>query len=208
MQEKFSPALWIQTLLSETVGEGIDGEWNSQLHVYLVFYSWWRQPERKICGRLILSLTELCLFPQKNGKLQFEASSTRSNLMPESKQHGNTLLGSLFIFSSTTVCLQFLAMWTLTFFLYYSDFIPYEYEQEIGKNYLLRQNSNVPLKKKACILSFKSKISLVYFQRTIYFTVIWIASEAEKIPQLGNDGKLLEVLKHTETHIIAVRLKN
>ena len=55
---------------------------------------------------------------------------------------------------------------------------------------------------------FKSKISFVYFQWTIYFSVIWIASEAEKIPELGNDGKLLEVLKHTETHITAVRLNN
>lgn len=104
--------------------------------------------------------------------------------MPEFKQHGNALLGSLFIFSSMTVCLQFLATRTLTFFMYYSDFIPYEYEQEIGKNsHLLRENSNVPLKKKTCIPSFKSKISVVYFQRTIYFTVIWIASEAEKILQ-------------------------
>lgn len=29
----------------------------------------------------------------------------------------------------------------------------------------------------------------------------------KKIAQLGNGGKLLEVLKHVETHIIVVRLK-
>lgn len=68
--------------------------------------------------------------------------------MPDFKQHGNILLGSLLIFLSMTLGLQFLATWILAFFMYYSDFIPYEYEQEIGKtSHLLRQNSSVPLKK-------------------------------------------------------------
>lgn len=96
-----------------------------------------------------MSPTVLGLFLPKNGKLQFAAPFARSNLMPEFKQHGNTLLGSLFIFLSMTLSLQFLATWILAFFMYYSDFIPYEYEQEIGKtSHLLRQNSSVPLKKK------------------------------------------------------------
>lgn len=95
-----------------------------------------------------MSLTVLCLFLPKFGKLQFAASFTRSNLMPDFKQHGNILLGSLLIFLSMTLGLKFLATWILAFFMYYSDFIPYEYEQEIGKtSHLLRQNSSVPLKK-------------------------------------------------------------
>ena len=126
-------------IIGTPVRNGRRGPWSaneilSSMSVQF-FYSWWRQPERKICGRFILSLTVLCLFLQKNGKLQFAASSTRSNLMPDFK-HGNTLLVSLFILSSKTVFLQFLATWTLAFFMYYSDFIPYEYEQGLGKNLL------------------------------------------------------------------------
>lgn len=96
-----------------------------------------------------MSLTVLCLFLPKIGKLHFAASFTRRNLMPAFKQHGNILLRSLFIFLSMTLGWQFLATWILAFFMYYSDFIPYEYEQEIGKtSHLLRQNSSVLLKKK------------------------------------------------------------
>lgn len=47
----------------------------------------------------------------------------------------------------------------------------------------------------------------VCFQLSVYFSVIWIAREAERIPQLGND-KVSEVLKHTEIHIISGRLTN
>lgn len=65
---------------------------------------------------------------------------------------------------------QFLATWILAFFMYYSDFIPYEYEQEIGKtSHLLRQNSSVLLKKKTLAFQLLSLKFLCVFPTNYLF---------------------------------------
>lgn len=147
-------------------------------------------------------VTVLCLSLRKNGKLQFAASPTRISLTLAFKQNGITLLGFLFIFSSITVCLQILATWTLTFYKYYSNFIPFEYEHGIGKNsHLSRQNSRVSLWKNPefHLLSLKFPLYLFY-----YHTVIkWSRRD---LPA-RKSGQNLGVLKSTETQITAVRLK-
>lgn len=98
------------TLLSEVVGEGPDEPMRSQLHVYLFFFTAGEDclKENSVGGLFCHWQCCVCFF-RKNGKLQFAASSTGSNLPSELiLRNGNIQVGSLFIFSTMTVCLQFL----------------------------------------------------------------------------------------------------